>query len=200
VLALGPLLLHERIRRADLVFAAVMGAGLALFLLARQQPLATAPNPALGNWCGVLSGVAWALTVVSLRWLGRRTREGEGAVALVAAGNLIAFVFCLPAALPVTGARWTDWAVIAYLGLFQIGLAYVCLTRAIRHVPAFEASALLLAEPVFNPVWTWLFHAERPAPWALAGGVVILLATLVHTWRESRATSGFQEPQVNSPQ
>ena len=186
VLALGPLLLHERIRRSDVVFAAVMGAGLALFLVAREGPLATAPNPVLGNWLGALSGVAWALTVVSLRWLGRRTSGGEGAVATVAAGNLIAFLFCLPAALPVTSARWTDWLFIGYLGVFQIGLAYFCLTRAIRHGPAFEASALLLAEPVLNPVWAWLFHAERPAPWALGGGALILLATFVHTWRESR--------------
>jgi drug/metabolite transporter (DMT)-like permease len=89
-------------------------------------------------------------------------------------------------ALPVASARAMDLLVIAYLGLFQIGLAYYCLTRAIRHVAAFETSTLLLAEPVLNPVWAWLIHGERPAAWALAGGAVILSATALHTWRESR--------------
>jgi len=37
-----------------------------------------------------------------------------------------------------------------------------------------------LLEPVLNPVWTFLFAGERPGPWALAGGSIVLLATL---WR-----------------
>jgi drug/metabolite transporter (DMT)-like permease len=185
VLALGPLLLHERIRRSDLAFAAVVATGLGLFFAARQGALATAPDPVRGNLLGLLSGVAWALTLVGLRWLGRRT-DGGGAIATVAVGNVIACLASLPAALPVSSSRGTDWLVIAYLGVVQIGLAYSCLTRAIGHVPAFEASALLLLEPALNPVWAWLVQGERPAALALAGGALILSATLVHTWSESR--------------
>jgi drug/metabolite transporter, DME family len=54
-------------------------------------------------------------------------------------------------------------------------------------VPAFEASALLLLEPALNPVWAWMVHGERPGAWALAGGGLILAASLVNTWRQSRA-------------
>jgi drug/metabolite transporter, DME family len=53
-------------------------------------------------------------------------------------------------------------------------------------VPAFEASALLLAEPALNPVWAWMVHGERPSAWALGGGALILGATLVNTWKRSR--------------
>jgi drug/metabolite transporter (DMT)-like permease len=185
VLALGPALLHERIRRPDLAFAAAVGVGLGLFFIGRQNPLATAPDPARGNLLGLLSGVAWALTIVGLRWLGKRS-GGGAPIATVAAGNLLACLFSLPAALPVPAARWMDWMVIVYLGVFQIGLAYFCLTRAIAHVPAFEATTLLLVEPALNPVWAWMAQGERPASWALAGGALILSATLVHTWRASR--------------
>jgi len=185
VLALGPVLLHERIRRSDLVFAAAVGTGLGLFFAARQGALATAPDPARGDVLALLSGVAWALTIVGLRWLGKRS-GGGGAIATVAVGNVIACLVSLPAALPVADSRWTDWLVIAYLGLVQIGLAYYCLTRAIGHVPAFEATTLLLLEPALNPVWVWLVQGERPAALALGGGALILSATLVHTWSESR--------------
>jgi len=68
--------------------------------------------------------------------------------------------------------------------VFQIGLAYVCVTRAMRHVTAFEANTVLLLEPALNPVWAWMVHGERPPPMAVAGGAVILSATLVHTWRQ----------------
>jgi drug/metabolite transporter (DMT)-like permease len=73
-----------------------------------------------------------------------------------------------------------------YLGIFQVGLAYFCLTRGIRHVPGVEATTLLMVEPVMNPVWAWIFLAERPGPWALTGGGVIVAATLVSTWRHAR--------------
>jgi drug/metabolite transporter (DMT)-like permease len=29
-------------------------------------------------------------------------------------------------------------------------------------IPALETSLILLIEPVLNPVWSWLFHGERP--------------------------------------
>jgi drug/metabolite transporter (DMT)-like permease len=43
-----------------------------------------------------------------------------------------------------------------------------------------EASLLVLLEPVLNPVWTFLAAGERPGPWAIAGGAVVLGAT---AWR-----------------
>ena len=110
-------------------------------------------------------------------------------MAAVAAGNLVACLIALPMALPVERAGGADIAVLLYLGVVQIGLAYFCVTRAILAVPAFEATVLLLVEPALNPVWTWLVHHERPAWQAIAGGLVILAATTIHTWAQDRAIS-----------
>ncbi|MGE5646842.1 MAG: DMT family transporter [Acidobacteriota bacterium] len=183
VLLLGPVLLKERARRSDLVFAAVVAIGLSLFFVARETAGALAPDPVRGNLLGALSGVAWALVVMSLRWLGKHTHNGDGALASVVAGNAMAFLIALPLALPAPAARPTDWAIVIYLGVFQVGLAYLLLSRAIRHIPAFEMTTLLLVEPVFNPIWTWMVQGERPSAWALAGGALILTATFLHTWR-----------------
>jgi len=84
--------------------------------------------------------------------------------------------------LPVAHSNAADWAVLLYLGIFQVGLAYLALTRSIRHVPGLEAATLLLIEPVFNPVWTWLIQGEQPGVPALAGGGIIIAATLAGTW------------------
>jgi drug/metabolite transporter, DME family len=181
VLLLGPWLLKESIRRSDLLFMLVIAAGLALFFVGAETPVATAPNPTLGNVLGMLSGVAWALTVIGLRWLGSQD-EGGGALATVAIGNVIAFVGCLPLALPVADATGTDWLMVSYLGVFQIGLAYFCLTSGLRHVTALEASVILLIEPALNPIWAAMVHGEIPSRWAVAGGALILGATLVKTW------------------
>jgi drug/metabolite transporter, DME family len=108
----------------------------------------------------------------------------------VACGNLIAFLVCLPAALPLVGSSRLDVAIILYLGVFQIAGAYYFLTRGLRTVPALEASLLLLVEPVLNPLWAWLVHGERPGPWSLVGGAAILVATTAKTWNDSRVAAG----------
>ncbi|MDB4950947.1 MAG: protein of unknown function transrane [Gemmatimonadetes bacterium] len=198
VLVLSPLLLREPFRLRDLGFMAVIGAGLACFFVDAQGPLATATDPAKGNLLALLSGVFWALTVMGLRWMGSRAGDTNTALPTVVAGNAIACLAALWFALPVIGPRPTDWLVIGYLGVFQIALAYVFVTRGIRHVPAFEASTLLLAEPALNPVWAWLVHGERPGPWAISGGLLILGATAAKTWWDSRA-AGRAQPLTASP-
>lgn len=175
LLLAGPWLLKEPVRRSDLAFLAAAAVGLSLFFLGAERVAATAPDPARGNVFALMSGVTWALTIAGLRWHARHESQ-EGSLAMVAAGNLIAFGVTLPLALPASpGGR--DVALLVFLGVFQIGLAYVCLSRGIRHATALETSLLLLLEPVLNPIWAWLVHHEKPSGWALAGGTLILAAT-----------------------
>jgi DME family drug/metabolite transporter len=185
LLLIGPLVLKEPLRRADLFLLLAVAAGLFLCLGSAAPAVATAPDPHTGNLFAAASGLTWALTVSGLRWLGR---EGAGnpATATVAMGNLLACLAAFPLALPVPHAGWRDASVLLYLGVFQIGLAYVCVTRAIRHVPAFEATTVLLLEPALNPVWVWLVHGERPGRGSLEGGGLILTVTLLNAWWQSR--------------
>jgi drug/metabolite transporter (DMT)-like permease len=187
LLLAGPWLLREPIRRRDLVLILIVASGMALFFAGSETVVVTAPDPARGNVIAALSGITWALTIAGLRWLARESHGEAASMAPVVTGNLIAILVCLPMALPVTQATPMDWLTLAYLGVFQIGLAYLCLTSAMRHVPAFEASTLLLAEPALNPFWSWLMHGERPSLAAITGGALILSASLINTWWHSRA-------------
>lgn len=181
MLLLGPLLLKEPVRRSDLFYAGALAGGVALFFAGVQDPQSTAPDPVRGNLYGLLSSFGWALTLAGLRWLSAHAQAGA-ALATVTAGNLLAFAFCLPAALPVEAFPPKDALLVLYLGFIQIGAAYWLLTRGIRSVPAFESSTLLLIEPVTNPVWTWLIHGERTGRYAVLGGLIILASTFVKTW------------------
>ena len=182
VLLLGPLLLHEPIRRRDLGFVAAVVCGITCFFIGSPHAGATAPDPWRGNLFAVASGLTYALMLVGLRWLSRKHAAGA-AVSTVVMGNLIACAAALPLALPAPAITAKDWAILLYLGTIQIGVAYLCLARGIGHVPAVEATAFLMVEPALNPVWTWLVHRETPGAWAVAGGALILSATLWNTWR-----------------
>jgi drug/metabolite transporter (DMT)-like permease len=185
LLLLGPWLLREPVRRRDLVTMAAVGAGLALFFVGAEPAAATAPDPARGNLLALLSGLCWALTLTGLRWIGRDAPEESGLTAVVI-GNLLAFAGCLPFALPLGPHALADWGTIIYLGVVQIGLAYVLVTRELRSLPVFEASLILLLEPALNPVFAWVVHGETPGAWAVTGGALILGATMLKAWTDAR--------------
>lgn len=192
LLLVGPLLLRERIGRRQIVIVGVLAIGMALFFVGFESPQETAPNPRLGNILGAFAGLSWALTLAGLRWLGREAPapgvdRGGGAVV---AGNAIAGLVCLPLAFPFGPTTVTDWSLVAFLGMLQIGLAYVFLTRGVRAVGAFEASLLLILEPVASVFWTWWVHGERPAGWALAGCAMILVATVTHSFAAREREAG----------
>ena len=107
-------------------------------------------------------------------------------MSVVVVGNLIASAASLPFAWPLPAAPAAEWATVVYLGVVQIGLAYVCLTKAMRHLPALEASLLLLLEPVLNPLWTWFVRDEYPGAWVIGGGTIIIAATAVKAIYDAR--------------
>ncbi len=187
VLLLSPFVLHEKIRRGDVIYMAVVASGMAIFFATSESAVATAPDPVRGNLVALISGIAYACMLMGLRWLARSGGAKNSAVATVAMGNALACILALPWAVPFDAARLRGGLlVILYLGVVQIGVAYICLTRGIGRVPAVEATTLLMLEPALNPVITWIVHGEKPGALKLAGGAVILCATLVNTWRQSR--------------
>ena len=194
VLVLSPWLLGEKIRLRQLGFMVVLAAGMACFFIGVQAPSITAPNPALGNIFGTAVGITWALCIMGLRWLGKDSDDIGPTAAAVACGNLMATIAAFPAAWPVAGFAVEDWAAVVFLGVFQIGVAYAFLVRGVARVPALEASLILLAEPVLNPLWAWLVHGEVPSAWALVGGAIFLGATIAMTL--SRAGKRHGESRV----
>jgi DME family drug/metabolite transporter len=189
VLLLGPVLLRERVRPRDLPVIGAVLLGLALVMSGTDVPSATAPDPGRGNLIALASGLSYALMLCGLRWLGRDGAHASEALAAVVLGNVIACVATLAMALPVAGPDAGDWLLIGYLGIVQIALAYLLVTYGLRRVPALDTSLLLLIETALNPLWTWLLLSEVPSSMALAGGVVIIGATILQTVAASRSTT-----------
>ena len=181
VLFFSAWLLHERPGRGELLAIPVYGAGLGLFFLDELSA-----GQLTGNLVALASGFTFALLIVGMR-LARE--DGKAALAL---GNLVAAALALPFWGYGPAPRAVDLAIVAYLGVFQLGLAYVCFGRGIEHVPALETSLLVLLEPVLNPIWTFLLAGERPGPWALVGGAVVVAATV---WRTLAAALERPGPQ-----
>jgi len=183
LIALGPLLLRERVGARELKLFAAVAIGTVLCFLDASDPTATAAAPTLGRWFGTASGLTWALTLIGLR---KSSAGPYGSMACVLLGNALAFAVGIALAWPLAPVGGQDALMLLWLGAFQIGAAYLCVTKGLAEVPAFEASLILMAEPVLNPIWAWTFHGERPGPWTLAAGVLILGASLASARRRRR--------------
>lgn len=169
VLLFSPWLLREKPARGELLAAPVFAIGLLLFFVDKLSV-----GQLLGNSLALASGMSFALCIMGLRLV----RDGSSRAA--AWGNVLAAALTLPFAMKGPTPNPIDVGWVLYLGIFQLGLSYALFAKGLREVPAAEASLLILLEPVLNPIWTYLLVGERPGPWAIAGGSIILGATV---WR-----------------
>jgi len=183
VALLGAWFLSERTTPADWLTIVIVLGGMSLFF-AGQLEL----THALGNGLALLSGVSFAGMTLALR----QQKDGS-AVESIILGNLLAFIVGLPALIQSAPLTPLGWAALATLGILQLGVAYWLYARAIRHVSALEAVLLPVIEPILNPLWVLLAIGEKPAPLALAGGVIVLTAVT------ARAVSGIRRPRSIPP-
>jgi drug/metabolite transporter (DMT)-like permease len=71
---------------------------------------------------------------------------------------------------------------VLFLGIFQIGIAYILFTKGIAEgVRSLDASIIGFVEPLLNPIWVFLFLKETPSSWAIIGGIIIIITVAAHT-------------------
>jgi drug/metabolite transporter (DMT)-like permease len=152
----------------DLVAVGLCLGAMALFFVGRLGLGSLA-----GNLLGVASGLCLALFSLTLK-LQRERRPDVDPISAILLGNLLVALLCAPLALPGFHPTLPQAGILLYLGVFQIGLAYLLFNAGMRHLTATAAVVTGTLEAVLNPVWVFLGMGERPSAWALLGGLMIL--------------------------
>ena len=168
--------LREKPSRTDWLSMLIIFLGLTLFF---GDKLST--DGFYGNLLAILSGVTSAVMMVSFR----AQKNGNPAES-----NLIAFLFTATLGFPfILKETWTvtNWSILAFLGIFQIGLAFIFFTQGIKHIPALEANLIGTLEPVLNPIWVFLFYGESMGAFALLGGLVVLSGVILSAAGSAKA-------------
>lgn len=190
ILILSPFVLKEKFRFSDLTTVVVCLAGMSLFFLEPQNDhnkLAT--NIFAGNVAALASGVFFGLYILLLRH--PKSLRQNPAVS-VFYGNILIVLLMLPfiSGNPPAAVKSNDVFAILFLGILQIGTAYVLFTNGVaRGVRSLDASIIGFIEPLLNPIWVFLFLGEAPSQWAIIGGAVIIAAVVFHTIKSNRARS-----------
>lgn len=187
ILILAPFILKEKFRFSDSITVVVCLGGMSLFFLEKQGAAnGLAPNVFLGNLAALASGVFFGLYFIFLRH--PRSLANKNSALSVFYGNLIIVLLMLPFLIqnpPQPSGK--DILAILFLGVFQIGIAYILFTKGISEgVRSLDASIVGFIEPLLNPIWVFLFLGEKPSMWAILGGSVIIVAVAAHTLFNSR--------------
>ena len=119
--------------------------------------------------------IAAAINVVTLRAVAADL-DLRPAVML---GGALSCLIALPFAVPLQ-ATAKDVGLLAFLGVFQLGLPCMLLVLASRALLAPEIALLGLLEVVLGPLWAWLGAGEVPARATISGGAIILAALIAN--------------------
>jgi drug/metabolite transporter (DMT)-like permease len=171
---LAAFFLSEHLRPRDLLL--VLTSLVGVVLMARPEFL-------FGGLDGGLDPVAVAVALagaafsagayVTVRKLGRT----EDPVVIVFYFALMATVASIPlTALNPVLPTPEEWVALAGIGVVT-QVAQVFMTKGLREEKAGRAMAVGYMQIVFAALWGFLFFAELPDSWAVAGAAVIILAT-----------------------
>jgi drug/metabolite transporter (DMT)-like permease len=155
--------LQEKVTRFDWGTTAVVMVGMVLFFFDEL-----APGYLWGNILALLSGVTFACFTLFMR----KQKEGSP-VESVILGSILTVFIGLPFLFSGPPAGAYSWPAMIVMGLFM-GIAFILYCGVIRQVRAIEAILVLIAEPLLNPLWVFIILGERPGPWALLGGMLIV--------------------------
>lgn len=176
--------------RALVLVAALAGLVLVTVGAGHGGGAGTGPEPLLGVLAACGSGAAYAFATAQGEVLARST----GPLALTTATTGVGALLLVPAAFLVDGPRATTdpqtLALLVYLGVVTMALAYGLLYAGLRTASGSAATIATLLEPVTAAAVAALVLDERIGPLGLAGTALVLLAV---------AGLGREEPAAGPP-
>lgn len=183
VIVLSWILFRAKPRRAAMITCAVVLVGIVLFFV---DDLSLGNT--VGNILAIVSGVAYAGV-----FLLKRAPECDFECAAI-----LGFVACFVAGIPFyvqeTAFSWDVFLAIAALGILQLGLAYVFLSKGLDVVSPVTAALTSTIEPVLNPILVAITIGELIGPLSIFGAVLVIGAsTAYNVYSEKKGEDGEEE-------
>lgn len=126
-----------------------------------------------------LGGVAVALGIPAAAAVNWVVLQRAGAhldlTGAVLIGGALSAVWALPWAWPLATSAH-DIALLALLGVVQLGIPCILVMRVARQLAAYEVALLALLEVVFGILLAWWFGGEQPGLATALGGSAVLAA------------------------
>ena len=171
VLIFEPVLTKTKWERINIITIAVCFVGMILFFMGDLTP-----GDIEGNIAALLAGIAFATF-----FLGMKKNDPQYGESSIFYGNVIVTLICIPFITDMNSISFQDFAMVSFLGVFQIAFAYALFSYGLKRIIAVEASIISMFEPVLNPIWVFIGYGEVPSFYAIIGGIIIISAIASRT-------------------
>ena len=172
VLIFEPIINKTKYEKINIITIIICFIGMILFFVGELSP-----GRLEGNLAALLSGLAFAAF-----FLGMRKNKNEYQFSSIFYGNIFIALLCIPALSSIDILSVNDIWMVAFLGVFQIGIAYAIFSYGLKRVYAIEASIIGMIEPVLNPVWVFFGYGEVPSFTAIIGGIIIITTVTIRAF------------------
>ena len=164
------LLFKSRPRKEAAIACAVIFAGIVCFF-ASQLSLGSG---IAGELIAILSGATYA-GVFLFKKIPGCSFESASIISFLAA-----VVVGIPSLMGETDWSAPNLAMVVFMGVVQLGLAYVLLGRGLDSVSPVTASLTSTIEPIVNPILAAIVLGETLSPLCAVGAVLVIGATTVY--------------------
>jgi drug/metabolite transporter (DMT)-like permease len=183
----GVLVYGERLR-ARFVFGLAL-ALVGLWLLVGVDWASFTPQFRIGVYFGLLTGVAYAVFLLSLRQVQLQRKHLDATQMLCLNSLLCAIVLAVAVGVEGSGFAIPDgqtWAALLGLGLFGQVIGWVLITRAMPQLPASLVGLLLLLQPALSFVLDVILFARPTSGLDWIGVAMSLLGIFIGSVRRAR--------------
>lgn len=174
LLFLEPIFLKTSFSKKNLITIFVCVLGMILFFFGRLEI-----GSVYGNLIAILSGMCFALFSLFLKWK-KQLHKSVNTISILIVGNFLVSIICLPIVFDRLLVGITETLILIYMGAIQIGISYIIFNEGIKYVSATESMIIAMLEAIFNPIWVFMGVGEKPSLFAVAGGIIIFFAIVLH--------------------
>ncbi len=185
LLFLEPFFLKTKFRSRDLVTIIICIAGMMLFFMGKLEI-----GSIYGNLIAIAAGICFALFSLTIKYVKTKSGGKDNTIISVVYGNVLIGIICLPIVLGNLSFTSTEFLILLYMGVVQIGLSYFIFNIGIKYVSATESMIIGMLEAIFNPVWVFFGVGEIPGRTAIIGGLIIFTAIILHNFLPKRKVTG----------
>ncbi|MBR5534554.1 MAG: EamA family transporter [Ruminiclostridium sp.] len=174
---------RENPKKLDIITCVVVFGGIACFFLDGLSA-----GNLLGNAVALFSGMCYAWV-----FLLNKIPGGDPLYSTIL-GHAMCVLIGLPSAVRETEYSGEIILCAILMGVFQLGLAYLCFTIGIRTAPPVSASLVSGIEPILNPVLVALVLHETLTVLSILGGAIVFVSVMVYNVLTIKLENASKEP------
>ncbi len=167
--------LKDRLRKSDIVSISFMILGLILFFTEKLSG-----GMLIGNIIAVITSFSFAGFFIVIK-----TIPDSDKIYPIIYGNILTALIGIPFYSDELIVGSSPYALL-FLGVIQIGLAYVFYYKSMVYLKALDAVLIPVLEPLLNPVWVFFIVGESPSLMTITGGFFVIFSVLMRSVHQAK--------------